>query len=86
MILGTPFYMVKDGYLLHKMRYDIKSLVAIGQIDFSLDYADDSIKNFKLIADRNALNMQITSNTIIYNNENDLITKFENIINENYHK
>lgn len=73
MLIGLPLYMVKDGHLLHPMRYDIKFLLGIGEIDKELVGQDSC---FKLLVERNAMNMLVDSKTCIYN-KNDDITKLE---------
>ncbi len=55
MLLGLPLYIVKEGHLLHPMRYGDKALIAIGVIE---DDVPGQEENFKLTLERNALNMQ----------------------------
>jgi multimeric flavodoxin WrbA len=54
-LLGLPLFLVKDGHLLHPMRYGSKTLIGIGISDKNIKGETD---NFKLLIERNALNMQ----------------------------
>ncbi len=85
MLLGTPFYTVKNGNLLHKMRYDLKDLISIGEIDFSLNYADEAIEAFKLLSERNAINMHMNCSSYIYDKNQDasqLKDRFDSFIRD----
>ena len=62
MPLGEPFYMVKNGHLLHPMRYGEKTLLAIGLYDGG---RQEEIENFQLLVARNAMNMQSRYKTVI---------------------
>jgi NAD(P)H-dependent FMN reductase len=55
MPLGEPFYMVKNGHLLHPMRYGEKFILGIG---LSETFSPDAEANFRLLVSRNAMNMQ----------------------------
>lgn len=72
MTLGTPFYMVKNNLLLHKMRYDIENILTIGEIDTSLESSLKSTQSFKLLSNRNALNMQTNIDTYIFDSKEEL--------------
>lgn len=63
MPMGMPFYMVKDGHLLHPMRYGHKSLLAIGVAEENLRGQEE---NFRTLVDRNALNMQFAHKALIF--------------------
>ncbi|HYF92483.1 MAG TPA: NAD(P)H-dependent oxidoreductase [Symbiobacteriaceae bacterium] len=54
MNLGYPTYMVRDGYLLHPMRYGEKSLLVIGVAETDLPSQEAT---FRLLAKRNARNL-----------------------------
>lgn len=77
MTIGTPFYCVKNGVLLHKMRYEIKNLLTIGEIDKSLYYANQSINSFNLLSSRNALNMNLEVDTFIYDTNDKVETIYD---------
>lgn len=64
MPMGTPFYEVKNGHLLHPMRYGHKLLLGIGLAEKEIEGQE---KNFRLLIDRNALNMQFSQKTLIVN-------------------
>ena len=66
MLIGTPLYTVKKGFLLHKMRYTLKGMLTIGEIDKTLHYSYKSIKSFELLSNRNALNMNLKVDTFVY--------------------
>ncbi len=55
MSLGMPFYVVKDGHLLHPMRYGDKALLGIGLAEKN---RSEQEANFRTLVSRNALNMQ----------------------------
>lgn len=63
MILVLPLYTVKDGHLLHSPRYGKKSLLVIGLTGQNLPGEEE---NFRLLAARNALNMQFTHKTLLF--------------------
>jgi multimeric flavodoxin WrbA len=63
MILVLPLYTVKDGHLLHPPRYGKKSLLIIGLTGENLPGEEE---NFRLLAARNALNLQFTHKTLLF--------------------
>jgi len=64
MLIGKPLYIVKEGHLLHPMRYGIKRLVGIGGMD---NKSIEQQKCFELLLERNAINMQLDLKTLIHN-------------------
>lgn len=54
MVLGMPYYMVRDGHLLHPMRYGQKSLISIGVVEADLPGQEEC---FRLLLERNATNL-----------------------------
>ncbi|MDF2631275.1 MAG: NADPH-dependent reductase [Symbiobacteriaceae bacterium] len=54
MNLGLPYYMVRRGQLLHRMRYGEKSLLTIGVTEMNLAGQEDA---FRLLGRRNAKNL-----------------------------
>lgn len=52
-IIGLPLYEVKDGNLLHPMRYSEKIIMGIGSSEMNIKGEE---KNFRLLLERNALN------------------------------
>lgn len=78
MILVLPLYTVKDGHLLHSQRYDKKSLLVIGLTGQNLPGEEE---NFRLLAARNALNMQFTHKTLLFTPA-DRIVKIEQEIDK----
>lgn len=73
MIIVLPLYTVKDGHLLHPPRYGRKALLVIGQTGQNLPGEED---NFRLLAARNALNMQFAHRTLLFT-PTDPIVKIE---------
>lgn len=63
MVVGLPLYFVKDGHMLHPMRYGQKSLLAIGLSEADIQGQEE---NFKTLVSRNGLNMQFPYNTLIF--------------------
>ena len=63
MVLGLPLYTVKRGKLLHPMRYGIKSIIGIGLATEGLLGQEE---NFKLIVERNAINMQAPYRALVF--------------------
>jgi len=63
MAMGVALYMVKDGHLLHPMRYGKKHLLGIGLTDGN---HRDEDENFKLLVSRNAMNMQYSYRTLLF--------------------
>jgi len=63
MILVLPLYTVKDGHLLHPPRYGKKTLLVIGLTGQNLPGEEE---NFRLLAARNALNLQFTHKTLLF--------------------
>lgn len=85
MTIGTPFYIVKNNTMLHKMRYDISNLLCIGELDNSLHFYDKSISSFKLLANRNAINMNLKLETYVYDkNESSLEINFKDFFEKQY--
>lgn len=62
MPLGEPFYFVRDGHLLHPMRYGRKLLLGIGLFKDSNPEEED---NFRVLVARNGMNMQASHQTIV---------------------
>lgn len=54
MVLGMPYYIVWDGYLLHPMRYGEKALLSIGVTESDLEGQAEA---FRLLVKRNARNL-----------------------------
>lgn len=83
MVMGLPLYIVKDGHMLHPMRYGDKALIAIGIIE---DDVTGQEENFKLTLERNALNMQSSYHkTLIFNStgkSDEFKTAVENVLKE----
>lgn len=69
MVMGLPLYIVKDGHLLHPMRYGKKSLLGIGLAEENLQGQEE---NFRTLVARNALNMQFACNTLIFKPSDDM--------------
>lgn len=63
MPMSLPLYTVKDGHLLHPMRYGHKKLLAIGTVDKNLPEQEE---NFRKLVAANALNMQFSHKTLIF--------------------
>ena len=62
MTLGLPSYMVKQGHLLHPMRYGSKFIVGIGVYDGDSKDREDC---FNRLVENNAFNMQSEYRTLI---------------------
>ncbi|KAB3536039.1 NAD(P)H-dependent oxidoreductase [Alkaliphilus pronyensis] len=54
-LIGLPLYTVKNGNLLHPMRYGYHNLIGVG---VGKDTTEGQKQAFKLLIERNALNMQ----------------------------
>lgn len=67
--VGFPLYMVKDGHMLHPMRYDSKLIIGIGISSKDVKGAED---NFRTLVERNGLNMQCTQKTLIFKPSDDI--------------
>jgi len=67
--VGVPLYMVKDGHMLHPMRYDSKLIIGIGMALKDLKGAEN---NFRTLVERNGLNMQCTQKTLIFKSSDDI--------------
>ena len=74
MVLGLPFLFVKKGKLLHPMRYGTKAIIGIG---IAGEGPMGQEENFKLVVERNALNMQSPYKAIIFKASEDR-AKIEN--------
>lgn len=68
-LISLPLYIVKDGHLLHPMRYDIKFLFCIGEIEKELAGQENC---FNLLVERNAINMLVKKDTYIYRKNEDI--------------
>lgn len=64
MVMGLPLYMVKDGHLLHPMRYDADYLIGIGVATDSQGNQKDS---FSGLVESNGLNFSTAYKSLIYN-------------------
>lgn len=62
MTLGLPLYMIKDGHLLHPMRYGSKFMIGVGVYDGDSRDQEDS---FRRLVENNAFNMQSEYRTFI---------------------
>ena len=67
--VGVPLYMVKDGHMLHPMRYDSKLIIGIG---IALKDVKGVENNFRTLVERNGLNMQCTQKTLIFKPSDDI--------------
>lgn len=76
-VLGLPTLTVIKGKLLHPMRYDTKSLLAIGLEEEEIPGAKE---NFKKIVERNALNMQSPYRALVFNASIDKATVEADIV------
>ena len=65
MVLGLPLYFVKNGNLLHPMRYTGKTLLGIGIMGEALNGREQEV-NFKTLVARNALNMQYAHRAVVF--------------------
>lgn len=63
MPLGLPFFTVKEGHLLHPMRYEDKFLVGVG---LSEENQQTEIESFKTLVARNALNTQYPHKSVVF--------------------
>ena len=63
MAISIALYMVKNGRLLHPIRYGKKYLLGIGVTDE--DHEDEN-ENFKLLVSRNAMNMQYPYRALVF--------------------
>lgn len=63
MVLGLPFFTVKDGNLLHPMRYEEKFLVGIGLSEI---YQPDQEAGFKDLVARNSINTQYPHRAVVF--------------------
>lgn len=77
MVMGLPLYIVKNGHLLHPMRYGTKRLLAIGISEKNIQNEEE---NFKMLVERNALNMQFPYEALVFSPEDSMV-KVENEIN-----
>jgi multimeric flavodoxin WrbA len=82
-LLGLPLFIVKDGHLLHPMRYGSKVLMGIGISDKNIK---GEVDNFKLLIERNALNMQCSYYKALtfesskgQNVENEILSMFKEV-------
>ncbi|WP_461612662.1 flavodoxin family protein [Clostridium sp. Marseille-QA1073] len=67
--VGLPLYIVKDGHMLHPMRYDSKLIIGIG---IALKDVKGAENNFRTLVERNGLNMQCTQKTLIFKPSDDI--------------
>lgn len=74
-LMGLPLYIVKEGNLLHPMRYGHFSVVGIGISNGSIEKQDEA---FKLLVERNALNMQAPHCGVLTINMSEEINDIEN--------
>lgn len=82
MPMGYPLYFVKDGHLLHPMRYGHKFLIGIGVTEGNITGQEE---NFKTLVANNALNMQFTHKTLVLKQTDDtakIENEIENIIGD----
>ncbi len=68
MVLGLPFLSVKGKRLIHPMRYGIKTLIGIG---IAGECPMGQEENFKLVVERNAINMQSPYRAIVFSDTDD---------------
>lgn len=54
-LMAVPLFIVKEGHLLHPTRYGYKSIISIGTTEKNIK---GETENFRLLLERNALNMQ----------------------------
>lgn len=82
--MGLPLYFVKEGRLLHPLRYDSKPIVVIGVNEKNLQHVEEP---FRKLVMHNALNMLCMQKTLIFKSS-DEIEKIEyeidNVIKEVY--
>ncbi len=76
MPLGMPLYIVKNGHLLHPMRYGSKELFVIGVADQSIQGQEE---NFSVLVQKNAFNMQSSYRTLLCKSSEDLVVIEEKI-------
>jgi multimeric flavodoxin WrbA len=74
MPMGMPYYIVKDGHMLHPMRYGDKSLIVIGLAEENLQGQDE---NFRLLVARNAMNMMFSCHKTLIFKPSDSMTIIE---------
>ncbi len=67
--VGVPLYIVKDGHMLHPMRYDSKLIIGIGTVLKDVKGVEN---NFRTLVERNGLNMQCTQRTLIFKPSDDI--------------
>jgi multimeric flavodoxin WrbA len=75
MPMGIPLYIVKNGHLVHPMRYGDKTLIVIGLIEEKIEGQEE---NFKLLVENNALNMSFSNHRAHMLKSTDNITEIEN--------
>ena len=63
MVIGTPLYTVKDGDLLHPMRYDMKKLIGIG---LGKNNYDEQKEGFENLVTANAWNMLLSHEVVTF--------------------
>lgn len=84
MVVGAPLYKVKDGHLLHPMRYGSKVLFVIGMNEENLKNSEEA---FRKLVDHNALNMECVQKTLIFKPSDDtakIENEIDNVLTEVY--
>jgi len=74
MVLGLPFLFIKKGKLLHPMRYGTKAIIGIG---IAGEGPMGQEEGFRLVVERNALNMQAPYKALVFKTSEDR-AKIEN--------
>ncbi|MFZ5353017.1 MAG: flavodoxin family protein [Bacillota bacterium] len=77
MPLGMPLYIIRDGHMLHPMRYGDKKLMVVGLLEQELKGQEE---NFRLLVERNAMNLLSSFNSFLILKPSDSTTKVENDI------
>lgn len=67
MVLGLPFYYVKDGTLFHRTRYGHKNYIGIGLTEGETKGQEE---NFKKIVSQNADNLSYTGKALVFKTSN----------------
>ncbi|SET16948.1 NADPH-dependent FMN reductase [Natronincola peptidivorans] len=83
-VMGLPLFFVKDGHLLHPMRYYKTSLLGIGWIE---NHSQTQEENFKTLVERNALNMQSPHKSLVFTSADEIKTienEISNAVKEVY--
>lgn len=67
-VLGLPLYVVKDGHMLHPMRYDIKGVFGIG---LSQNGNAEQEESFIKLVESNALNLGVFHKALTFRSINE---------------